>query len=631
MATPDHLQNILRALPDTPGVYQYFDDTGKLMYVGKAKSLKKRVSSYFSKEYHDNAKTNILVRKIRDIKYIVVDTELDALLLENSLIKKHQPRYNVMLKDDKTYPWICITNERFPRVFATRQYVRDGSQYFGPYASVKVMHTVLDLAKKMYPLRSCRLALTEDNIKAKKFRVCLEYHIGNCKGPCEGLQEEAEYNMAISHIKSIVKGNVSSVIRQLKQMMQDLSLEMRFEKAQEVKMKIDALEKYQAKSTVVSASITNVDVFTIQSDERSAYVNFFKVIDGAIVQGHTVELKKKLEETDSELLELAIVDLRERFQSNAAEIIVPFRPSLDIPGVDYCVPQRGDKKSLLELSHRNITYYRRDKERQESLVDPERHTNRILATMMKDLRLKEEPRHIECFDNSNFQGDFAVSAMTVFKDARPSKRDYRHFNVKTVEGPDDFATMEEVIYRRYKRVLDENESMPQLIVIDGGKGQLSAAMASLEKLGLHGKVAVIGIAKRLEEIYYPGDPVPLYLDKRSETLRIIQQIRDEAHRFGITHHRKRRSKGTIKTELTGIKGISDLTAQKLLSAFRSVKQIRETPEPELAEVVGRAKAKLVFQYFHQSGPETANAETVVENLPAEAAAESSESTEGLQQ
>lgn len=598
MSAPEHLQLILKTIPDDPGVYQYYDDTGKLIYVGKAKNLKKRVSSYFSKEVHDNAKTNILVRKIRDIKYLVVDTELDALLLENSLIKKHQPRYNIMLKDDKTFPWIVITSERFPRIFHTRKVIRDGSQYFGPYANVKVMYTVMDLVKKMYPLRNCRLVLSEENIKAKKFKVCLEYHIGNCLGPCEGLQDEAAYNEGIAHIRSIIKGNVGAVVRQLKELMQQYSLEMQFERAQETKEKIEALEQYQAKSTVVSSSITNVDVYSLLSDEKAAYVNFFKVIDGAIVQGHTIELKKRLEETDEELLELAVVELRERFSSNAPEIIVPFLPSLEIPGVEWTVPQRGDKKHLLDLSLRNVMYFRKDREQQQNLVDPERHTKRILATMKTDLRLTEEPRHIECFDNSNFQGDFAVSAMTVFKDARPSKKDYRHFNVKTVVGPDDFATMEEVIYRRYKRVMDDNLEMPQLIVIDGGKGQLSAAMTSLEKLGLRGKVAVIGIAKRLEEIYYPDDPIPLYLDKKSETLRVIQQIRDEAHRFGITHHRKKRSKGTIKTELADIKGISDVTAQKLLRKFISVKQIKEKTEEELAAEIGKAKGKLVWKHFH---------------------------------
>lgn len=597
MPAPLHLQPLIQVLPDQPGVYQYYDNTGKLLYVGKAKSLRKRVSSYFTKEQHDNGKTYVLVKKIHDIKYLIVDTELDALLLENNLIKKYQPPYNIRLKDDKTYPWICITNERFPRVFHTRKLLDDGSQYFGPYASVKVMHTVLELIRKVYKLRSCSLTLSDANIKARKFRVCLEYHIGNCKGPCEGLQEENEYNTHIREIRDIIRGNISVVTRMLREEMNTHVINMAFEKAQGVKEKLEALEKYQGKSTVVNSSISNVDVFTIVSEEKAAFVNFFKVIDGAIVQGHTLEMKKRLDETDAELLELAIVELRERFQSNATEIIVPFIPELQLPGVEYTIPQRGDKKKLLELSARNVEYYRKDKERQDSLVDPERHTKRILQTMMKDLRLTEEPRHIECFDNSNFHGDYAVSAMTVFKDAKPSKKDYRHFNVKTVEGPDDFATMEEVIYRRYKRVQEEGLAMPQLIVIDGGKGQLGAAMTSLTKLGLHGKVAVIGIAKRLEEIYYPNDPVPLYLDKKSESLRVIQYIRDEAHRFGITHHRKQRSKGTIKTELTEIKGISEATATKLLNEFRSVKTIKEKTEAELAAIVGQAKAKLVSDFF----------------------------------
>ncbi|CAN5910765.1 excinuclease ABC subunit UvrC [soil metagenome] len=597
MAIPDHLQIILKTIPDNPGVYQYYDAEGKLIYVGKAKNLKKRVTSYFTKENHEQAKTAVLVRKIADIKYLVVDTEHDALLLENNFIKKYQPRYNVLLKDDKTFPWICITNERFPRIFSTRKLIRDGSHYFGPYVSGRVMHAILDLARKLYPLRTCRLALTEKNVEAKKFKVCLEYHIGNCLGPCVGLQQEEQYNTGIDHIRAILKGNVSTVLRHLKVMLQDYVSSMQFEKAQELKERIDALENYQAKSTVVSSTITNVDVFSIQSDEKAAYVNFFKVIDGAIVQGHTIEMKKRVEESDDDLLQMAVVDLRERFSSLSPEVVVPFVPAIEIPGVEFTVPKIGDKKHLLELSQRNLGYYRKDKASREALVDPERHTKRILATMMKDLRLTEEPRHIECFDNSNFQGDFAVSAMTVFKDAKPSKKDYRHFNVKTVVGPDDFATMEEVILRRYSRVKEENLEMPQLIVVDGGKGQLSAAMTSLEKLGLHGKVAVIGIAKRLEEIYYPHDPIPLYLDKKSETLRIIQQIRDEAHRFGITHHRKRRSKGTIKTELTEIKGISDTTAQKLLSAFKSVKQLKEKTEEEIAVVVGNAKGKLVWDYF----------------------------------
>ncbi len=561
MEKSEYINSIVKSLPDNPGVYQYFDSEGKIIYVGKAKNLKKRVSSYFNKDQHENGKTEILVRKIADIKFIIVDTELDALLLENNLIKKYLPRYNVLLKDDKTYPWICIKNERFPRVFATRNLIKDGSSYFGPYASGKLMNTVLDLIKQLFKLRNCNLNLTPENISASKFKVCLEYHIGNCKAPCVGNELEEEYNDTIANVREIVKGNITTVSRHLKEMLQQLVERMEFEKAHLVKEKIDLLDKFQSKSTVVSPTINNVDVFSIVSDERNAFVNFLKVMNGSIIQGHTVELKKKLDESNEELLTLAIAELRERFNSDSKEIIVPFALDTEFPGIDFVIPQRGDKKHLLELSERNVEYYRREKIKQESLVDPERHTKRILEQMKKDLRLTEEPRHIECFDNSNFQGAYPVAAMTVFKDAKPCKKEYRHFNIKTVEGPDDFASMEEVIYRRYKRVLDEKLSMPQLIVIDGGKGQLSSALESLDKLGLRGKVAIIGIAKRLEEIYFPGDSIPLYLDKRSESLKIIQQIRDEAHRFGITHHRSKRDKGTLKTELTEIKGISTNSAQ----------------------------------------------------------------------
>jgi excinuclease ABC subunit C len=595
----EHIQNIIRALPDNPGVYQYYDAEQRIIYVGKAKNLKKRVASYFNKDQYENGKTQVLVRKIADIKYIVVDSEMDALLLENNLIKKYQPRYNVLLKDDKTYPWICITNEPFPRVFSTRTMVKDGSLYFGPYTSVKVMNTVLDLIKKLYKLRNCNLKLTEENIQANKFKVCLEFHIGNCKAPCVARESEAEYNQTIAEIKEIVKGNIASVARHLKTLLQQSVEKLEFEKAQLIKEKIDLLEKFQSKSTVVSPSIHNVDVFSIISDEKAGFVNFLKVANGAIIQGHTIELKKKLDESDEELLTLAIAELRERFHSDSKEVIVPFEIETEFPGIEFFVPQRGDKKHLLELSSRNADYYRREKIKQESLVDPERHTKRILEQMKKDLHLSDEPRHIECFDNSNFQGAYPVAAMTVFKDTKPSKKDYRHFNIKTVEGPDDFASMEEIIYRRYRRVLDEQQSMPQLIVIDGGKGQLSAAMESLEKLGLRGKVGVIGIAKRLEEIYFPGDSIPIYLDKRSETLKIIQQIRDEAHRFGITHHRSRRDKGTLKTELTDIKGISNTTAQKLLSHFKSVKKIKEAERAELVQIVGESKGGLVYEYFHK--------------------------------
>ncbi len=599
MQASGHIQSILKTLPDDPGIYQYYDKQGKLLYVGKAKNLKKRVSSYFNKN-HQYGKLLYMVTGIADIRYIVVETELDALLLENNLIKKHQPRFNVMLKDDKTYPWICISNERFPRVFSTRRLEKDGSQYFGPYASVRMMHTILELIHKLYPLRNCSLNLSEENIQKKKFKICLEYHLGNCKGPCEALQTEEEYNSSISQIKNIIKGNISAAIREVKVQMEECAQRMDFEQAQQLKEKLEYLQNYQHKSTVVSPSIENADVFSFDEDEKFAYVNVLKVVHGAVVQGHTIEMKKKLEEKKEELLDLAIAELRQRFNSDAKEIIVPFVPETQIPGVEFIVPQRGDKKKLLELSERNLQYYQKEKEKKELLVDPERHSKRILQTMMKDLRLKEEPKHIECFDNSNIQGTNPVSACVVFRSGKPSKKEYRHFNIRTVEGPDDFASMEEVICRRYKRLLDEKHDLPQLIVIDGGKGQLSSAMKSLETLGLKGKVAVIGIAKKLEEIYYPEDPLPLYLNKKSETLRVIQHMRDEAHRFGITHHRKRREKSTIKSELTAIKGISHSTTQKLLSKFKSVKRIKSVPEDELRQVIGPSKAKLVWEHFHSA-------------------------------
>jgi excinuclease ABC subunit C len=603
METTEKLSALIKSLPDKPGIYQYFDKEGKLLYVGKAKHLKKRVSSYFNRDQYENKKTAVLVKNIDDIKFIIVETELDALLLENNLIKKYQPKYNIALKDDKTYPWICIKKERFPRVFPTRNVIKDGSEYFGPYGSVKVMNTVLDLIRKLYKLRNCNLNLSPENIAARKYKVCLEYHIGNCKGPCEDHQAEEEYNQTISNIRDIVKGNSMVVERHFRNLMKHHAENFEFEKAQEIKNQIDLLEKYQSKSTVVSPTINNVDVYSIVTDEKHAFVNFLKVTNGAIIQGHTIELKKKLDEKDEELLTFAITELRQRFNSESQEIIVPLKPDFEIEGVTFTVPQRGDKKKLLELSEKNVEYYRKEKEKQDDLVDPERHTKRILAQMQKDLRLQEEPRHIECFDNSNIQGAYPVAALTVFKDTRPSKKDYRHFNIKTVEGPNDFASMEEVIYRRYKRLLDEGQDLPQLIVIDGGKGQLSSAVISLEKLGLRGKVGIIGIAKKLEEIYYPDDSIPMYLDKKSETLKIIQQIRNEAHRFGIAHHRKRREKGTIKTELSKIKGISDPSANKLLSEFKSVKRIKELSLEELSAIVGKAKAKLVYDYFHPTSPD----------------------------
>lgn len=596
----DKLKSVIVALPGKPGVYQYFDTEGKILYVGKAKNLKKRVASYFTKDQNDSGKTRVLVKKIYDIKYIVVETELDALLLENNLIKKHQPRYNVMLKDDKTFPWICVKNEPFPRVFPTRNPVQDGSKYFGPYANVKMMNTLLDLVRKIFKLRTCKYNLSQENIQAGKFKVCLEYHIGNCKGPCEGLQDEQEYNESIRQIKKILRGDINGVIRRLREQMNKHAVKMEFEQAQVYKEKIEILEKYQSRSTVVNPAIRNADVVTYDQDEKVFYANYLRVINGAIVQSHTMEMKKKLDESPKELLELAITEFRQRFESDAKEVYLPEEVEMELPGVKFFIPQRGDKKSLIELSERNVKYYRKDKEKQKELVDPGRHTRRIMETMRKDLRMKQQPRHIECFDNSNMQGNFPVAAMVVFKDGKPEKKSYRHYNIKTVDGPDDYASMEEVVYRRYKRLRDEDMPLPQLIIIDGGKGQLSAAVKSLDKLALRGKIAIIGIAKRLEEIYFPGDSIPIYIDKRSESLKIIQRARDEAHRFGITHYRNRHKKTMKKSELSAIKGIGEKTAQKLLQKFKSVKKVKEASEEELIKAVGKQKAGIIRDYFNSA-------------------------------
>ncbi|HTA84035.1 MAG TPA: excinuclease ABC subunit UvrC [Bacteroidia bacterium] len=595
MEVKEHLRAVISTLPDSPGVYQYFDDTDTILYVGKAKNLKKRVSSYF--KVHDSAKLNMLVRRIAKINYIVVRTEWDALLLENTLIKKHQPRYNVMLKDDKTYPWIIIKNEPFPRIFSTRKVIRDGSEYFGPYASVRVMQTVLEFAKQLYPLRTCSLQLTDENIEKKKFKRCLEYHLGNCKAPCEGLETKEDYDKAIDQIRLVIKGNINGAIRFLKSEMQQNSDKWEFEKAQVIKEQLDLLEKYQSKSAVVSPTIDNVDVFALLEDEKRAYVNFLKVVNGAIIQSHTIELSKKLEETKEELLLMGIVELRQRLGSDSPEILIPFAIDAEIPGAEILVPQKGDKKRLIEMSETNLKYYAREKQMLESLRSPKKKSDILLEQMKKDLRMTVLPHTIECFDNSNIQGTNPVAAMTVFKEGKPSKRDYRHFNIRTVVGPDDFASMEEVIYRRYKRLLDESVPLPQLIVIDGGKGQLSSAINSLTKLGLNEKISIIGIAKRLEEIYFPGDPIPLYLDKRSQTLRIIQQIRDEAHRFGITHHRKRRSNSSIQSALTDIEGIGEKTTKKLLQKFGSVERIKQATEEDIAKITGVEKAKRLLEHL----------------------------------
>ena len=590
------IQLKLKTLPEKPGVYHYFDKNGTIIYVGKAKNLKKRVSSYFSK-IHDQAKTNVLVRKIVAIEYIVVDTEIDALLLENNLIKKYQPKYNIQLKDDKTYPWICIKKEPFPRVFSTRKYIKDGSQYFGPYPSGRIMHTYLDLIRELFPLRTCSLDLAQNKIEKANYKVCLDFHIGKCKGPCENKQSAAEYNAMIAQIEGILKGNITAVIEQLVSWMNNHAAAFRFEEAQEIKTSIELLKKHQVKSTIVSPTIHQVDVLTAIEDDATVFINYLIVNHGSIIQGITLEVVRKNDETKEDVITTILPELRERYKSESREILVEEPIDWELDNMRFFAPQRGDKKALVDLSLRNAKYYRIEKLKQEKIKDPERHTNRILDTMMRDLRLKEPPAHIECFDNSNIQGTNPVSACVVFKDAKPSKKDYRHFNVQTVEGPDDFATMREAVFRRYRRLLDENEPLPQLIIIDGGKGQLGAALDALEKLDLRGKIAIIGIAKRLEELFYPGDSLPLYLDKRSETLKVIQQLRNEAHRFGITHHRNRRSKNALSNELESIPGIGPSTVEDLIKTFKSVKRIKEQKEAAIASVIGPAKAKIICAFF----------------------------------
>jgi excinuclease ABC subunit C len=587
----------LKNIPHKPGIYQFWDTERELIYIGKAKDLRNRVTSYFNKDTNVNAKTRVLVSKIRDISFTIVDTEVDAWLLENSLIKKHQPRYNVMLKDDKTYPWIIIKNERFPRIFWTRRIVKDGSKYLGPYASVSMMHAILGLIKETYPLRTCNLALTKQNIDAGKFRVCLEYQLGNCKGPCQNYQTEDDYNNSIEEIKDILNGRIGAVLREMKTEMDNAITNMNYELAHRLKRKFELLENYQSKSTVVNSSITDIDVFSIASEEKIAFVNYLKVMNGTIIQTQTIELKKRLDESDEELLTLAITEFRGRYNSESKEIIVPFNIDLDGSNVKFTVPKLGEKRKLLDLSKKNVQFFKKERIDQYEKLNPEIRTERLLTQMMKDLRMNQLPRHIECFDNSNFQGKYPVSAIVVFRDGKPFKKDYRHFNVKTVVGPDDFATMEEAVLRRYRRVLDEDTGLPQLIVIDGGKGQLSSAVKSLKLLGIDKQVTIIGIAKRLEEIYYPGDQYPMYLDKKSETLKVIQHLRDEAHRFGITFHRKKRDKGTLATELELIEGIGKTTAEKLLKYFKSVKKIREANTETLQEVVNGKQAKAIVAYF----------------------------------
>jgi excinuclease ABC subunit C len=593
------LKTLVSALPEKPGVYRFYDKDDKLLYVGKAKNLKKRVSSYFTK-HHDSGKTRVLVRKIVDIKPIVVENESDALLLENNLIKTHQPRYNVMLKDDKTYPWIVIRNEEFPRVHLTRNVIKDGSEYFGPYTSVKVVRTLLDMIRQLYPIRNCKYKLSEENIESGKFKACLEYHLGNCLAPCEGKQTEAEYLENIEHIRNIIKGDLNSVLSYLKTLMQEYAENYKFEDAENMRQKITLIENYKAKSTIVNPKIHNMDVFGMVEDKQTAYINFLKIANGAIIQAHNLEIKKRIEEDPAELLSTAIHEIRAKLNSTSTTCLVPIKPAFEVPELEFLIPQRGDKKHLLDLSMRNAKYYMLDKHKQIEHINPERHSKRILETLKSDLHLTEEPVHIECFDNSNIQGHFPVAACVVFKNAKPSKKDYRHYNIKTVVGPDDFASMKEIIIRRYSRLKTENQSLPQLIIIDGGKGQLRAAVEGLEAINLRGKIAIIGIAKRLEEIFFPDDSVPLYLDKNSESLKVIQHARDEAHRFGITFHRNQRSKDFIQSELDKIPGIGTKTAETLLKAFGSLKKIKESNEEGIAKHIGKAKAQVIIEFFEKN-------------------------------
>ena len=596
MLKNEYLKNIVSNLPEEPGIYQFFGKTGTIIYIGKAKRLKRRVSSYFNKN-HDRHKTAILVRNIVDIKYIVVETEQDALILENNLIKKYQPRYNIQLKDDKTFPWIVVKNERFPRVFYTRRHVKDGSLYFGPFTSMLLVRTLIDLFKQSYKLRTCNFNLSEENVSRGKFKVCLQYHIGNCKGPCENHQKEENYLSGIEQIKHILRGNIGSVIGLLKQEMQQCVEDLNFEDAQVVKEKLEVLQKYQAKSAVVSASIRNIDVYSFKRDEKLSYVNFLKVVNGNVIHSFTLEIKSKLDESDEDLLLSGITEIRQKIFSNAEEMIVPFKPEFELDGIKYTVPQKGDKRKLLELSEKNVAYFILEKKKNSITQKTETSSDRILDTAMKDLRLKEKPYHIECFDNSNLQGTNPVASCVVFKNAKPAKKDYRHFNIKTVEGPNDFASMEEIVYRRYKRMLEEGTKLPNLVIVDGGKGQLGSALNALEKLDLRGKLPIIGIAKRLEEIYYPGDSVPLYIDKNSESLKLIQKLRDEAHRFGITHHRSKRNKEMSVSELDKIKGIGERTKLSLLREFKSVIGIKNATTEQLEHLIGKHKTAVIQAYF----------------------------------
>lgn len=585
-------RELVKLLPEKPGIYQFYDRNNRLLYVGKAKNLKKRVSSYFTKK-HENNRTAVMVKRIDDIKHTVVETEIDALLLENSLIKEHQPRYNVMLKDDKTYPWLVIKNEPFPRVFLTRNVIKDGSEYYGPYTSVRMVRTLLDFIRQLYPLRTCKYSLSEKNIKAGKYKRCLEYHIGNCLAPCEGLQSKADYDANIDNVRNIIKGNLNDVQHYMQKQMESKAVEYKFEEAESIRQKIELINNYKAKSTIVNPKLDKIDVFGFAEDQHFSFINYLRISNGSIIQTHTQEIRKRIDERPEDILATAMHEIRDKVNSSAKEALVSMELQFVPEGMKLTVPQRGDKKKLLDLSERNAKYAMLEKHKQIEHTNPEKHRQRILETLQSDLKMDSLPTHIECFDNSNIQGHHPVAACVVFKNGRPQKKAYRHYNIKSVSGPDDYASMSEVITRRYKRLLGEKQSLPQLIIIDGGKGQLSAAVKGLKNLQLDKKITIIGIAKRLEEIFFPKDPVPLYLDKNSESLKLIQHARDEAHRFGIAFHRNKRSKAFITSDLTNISGIGKKTAEMLLSEFGSIERIRKQPVSELEKIVGKSKAKLI--------------------------------------
>lgn len=595
MSVVEKAKSLISLLPDKPGVYQFVDNFDNILYVGKAKNLKKRVASYFSK--NQSGKTILLLKRAHNIRHIVVENESDALLLENNLIKKHQPRYNILLKDDKTFPWICIKKEPFPRIFSTRSIIKDGSVYFGPYTSALMVKTLIELIRQLYNLRTCSLSLTDQNIASGKFKVCLEYHLGNCKAPCIGKQSNSEYNENLLQIKDILKGNISTVIDHLKMLMSQYSDELRFEEAQLIKDKIEILSRFKSRSAVVSNTIRNVDVFGMATEADNAYVNYLKVVQGAIIQALTIELKTRIDEEKETILGFAITEIRQRLSSDSPEIILPFKPDILIDKIKYTVPKAGEKHKLLELAERNAIYYKLEQKKKKMEHKPQQRTGKNLEKLKNDLHMSEIPVHIECFDNSNIMGTNPVAACVVFRNGRPSKKDYRHFNIKTVVGPDDFSSMEEIVFRRYRRLTEEGAGLPQLVIIDGGKGQLSSAMKSIDKLGLKDKLTVIGIAKKLEEIYFPGDSVPLYLDKNTISLKIIQQLRNEAHRFGIGFHRDKRSADMIKSDLDRIEGIGPKTKEILLKHFGSVEKIKNSSQSELEEIVGRAKAAVLTEYF----------------------------------